>query len=85
MKINLFHRLSFILLILFFSCYESQNELKIAPVFSDHMVLQQQSDVAIWGSGSPGNDIKVICSWGVESKSKISEDGSWKFFIKTPT
>tara|TARA_B100000575_G_C23142376_1_gene665235 strand:+ start:3590 stop:5641 length:2052 start_codon:yes stop_codon:yes gene_type:complete len=84
MKINLFHRLSFFLLILFFSCYDNQNELKIAPVFSDHMVLQQQSDVAIWGSGSPGNDIKAICSWGEESKSIISEDGSWKFFIKTP-
>ena len=84
MKINLFYLPSFILLILLSSCYDDQNELKIAPVFSDHMVLQQNSDVAIWGSGSPGNDIKVICSWGEESKSKILEDGSWKFSIKTP-
>ena len=62
MKINLLYLSSFILLILLSSCYDDQNELKIAPVFSDHMVLQQNSDVAIWGSGSPGNDIKVICS-----------------------
>ena len=66
------------------SCYLNHNEFKVAPVFSDHMVLQQKSDVIIWGRGNPGYDIEVISSWGKKSKNKISEDGSWNVLLKTP-
>ena len=66
------------------SCYLNHNEFKVAPVFSDHMVLQQKSDVIIWGRGNPGDDIEVISSWGEKSKNKISEDGSWNVLLKTP-
>ena len=47
------------------------------------MVLQQQSDVRIWGSGLPGNNIEIVSSWGEISKTKISENGNWHVFIKT--
>ena len=72
------------LLVLYISCKRNYYEFKVAPVFSDHMVLQQKTDVTIWGSGSPGNDIEVISSWGEKSKNKISEDGSWNVLLKTP-
>ena len=72
------------LLVLYISCKRNYYEFKVAPVFSDHMVLQQKTDVTIWGSGSPGNDIEVISSWGEKSKNKILEDGSWNVLLKTP-
>ncbi len=70
--------------LLFFGCSAVDPNLKVAPIFSDHMVLQQQSDVRIWGSGSPGNNIEIVSSWGEISKTKISENGKWHVFIKTP-
>ncbi len=72
------------LLVLYISCKRNYYEFKVAPVFSDHMVLQQKTDVTIWGSGSPGNDIEVISSWGEKSKNKILKDGSWNVLLKTP-
>ena len=73
-----------VLSVLHISCYLNHNELKVAPVFSDHMVLQQKSDVTIWGSGNPGYNIEVTSSWGEKSKNKIAEDGSWNVLLKTP-
>ena len=70
--------------LLFFGCSAVDPNLKVAPIFSDHMVLQQQSDVRIWGSGLPGNNIEIVSSWGEISKTKISENGNWHVFIKTP-
>ena len=70
--------------LLFFGCSAVDPNLKEAPIFSDHIVLQQQSDVRIWGSGLPGNNIEIVSSWGEISKTKISENGNWHVFIKTP-
>ena len=83
MRINKIYIYLIVLLVLNISC-NRYYELKVAPVFSDHMVLQQTTNVTIWGSGSPGNDIEVISSWGEKSKNKISEDGSWNVLLKTP-
>ena len=67
MRINKIYIYLIVLLVLNISC-NRYYELKVAPVFSDHMVLQQKTNVTIWGSGSPGNDIEVISSWGEKVK-----------------
>lgn len=69
---------------IFFSCSNKINEFKVAPIFSNHMVLQQNTDVPIWGVGSPGENIEIITSWGKVYKKNISENGSWDISIKTP-
>lgn len=55
------------------------------PVFSDNMVLQQQSKAAIWGEATPGKKVKISASW---SKSKFEayadENGKWFTRISTP-
>ena len=51
-------------LFLLIACNKEVRPLQLAPLFTDHMVLQQQKKVAVWGTGEPGAQIKIISSWG---------------------
>ena len=84
MKLRSSYLYASIISILYYSCSNNANSFKVAPVFSNHMVLQQNTDVPIWGSGSPGENIEIITSWGEVSRKNVSENGSWNISIKTP-
>lgn len=56
--------------------------LSIAPVFSDHMVLQRGMALPVWGTAEPGAEISL--SFGGQSKSTIAEaDGQWRVQLKS--
>lgn len=60
------------------------SDLKIASVFTDHMVLQRNSKVAVWGSAKPGDKVTVSTSWGAGTKTtKVNADGRWRVEIPT--
>lgn len=60
-------------------------EIELPDIFSDNMVLQQQSDARIWGWSSPGAKISVKPSWGGKSYSvKAGDDGRWDLTVATP-
>ena len=49
------------------------------------MVLQQQTDAAIWGTATAKNRVEVTTSWNSQSYStKADLDGKWKLKVKTP-
>ena len=50
------------LVLLISSCTIEKKPLKLAPLFTSHMVLQQEAKVPIWGSASPGAQIEVAAS-----------------------
>jgi sialate O-acetylesterase len=51
-------------------------DLKLASVFSDHMVLQRERPVAVWGWADAGEAVTV--SFAGQSKSTIAaSDGKW--------
>lgn len=52
-------------------------------VFSDNMVLQQQSDVAVWGRAN-GKTVTVTADWLPEPLSAAVENGKWKLRLPTP-
>ena len=52
-------------------------ELSVPRFFSDHMVLQRESDVAIWGTASSGADVEVTFK-GESVQVKAGEDGAWR-------
>ena len=52
-----------IVLILFIFSGVLKAEVKLPAIFGDYMVLQQQTNAAIWGKATPNKTVKVTCSW----------------------
>jgi sialate O-acetylesterase len=78
----------FCLIILFvsFGITSLKAEVKLPAIFGDHMVLQQQTDAAIWGKATPGKSVKVVTSWNKKSYSANSDkEGNWKTKVSTPS
>lgn len=60
-------------------------EVKLPAIFGDNMVLQQQTDAAIWGEASSNKTVKVTTSWNKKSYStKADAAGNWKVKVRTP-
>jgi sialate O-acetylesterase len=63
----------------------SNAEVKLPAIFSDNMMLQQNSDVAIWGWAKPASKINIQPSWSdINYTMVVDESGKWKTKIKTP-
>ncbi len=48
------------------------------------MMLQQKTDVKIWGKATPGSKIAVSADWNAEGEAKTGDDGKWSVTIPTP-
>lgn len=59
-------------------------KVKPASIFTDHMVLQQQSNVALWGWAKPSANVKITTSWNKKTYT-ASADAKGKFKIKVST
>jgi sialate O-acetylesterase len=58
----------------------AQGELKLANVFTDHMVLQQQMPIRVWGWATPGKEIEVSLGNDATSgkgQATAAADGKW--------
>lgn len=74
-------------LLIFFVIAISANafaKVKPASIFTDHMVLQQQSNVALWGWAKPSSTVKIATSWDKKTYT-TSADAKGKFRIKVAT
>lgn len=69
-----------------FSASLTWAQLRLPNVFGDHMVLQQQSSVPIWGWAGPGEELTITASWNKNDPMKVKtpSSGNWKVIIKTP-
>lgn len=60
-------------------------DLKVAGIFGDNMVLQQQSTVPVWGKADAGKTVKVHTSWNNRTyTTRADKDGAWKAMVTTP-
>jgi sialate O-acetylesterase len=60
-------------------------ELWGPSVISNNMVLQQNSEVSIWGWAKPDQVISFKASWGMEEiETRADGYGRWIFKVKTP-
>lgn len=74
-------------LVIFFSIAISASafaKVKPASIFTDHVVLQQQSNVALWGWAKPSANVKITTSWNKKTYT-ASADAKGKFKIKVAT
>lgn len=59
--------------------------LKLAAIFSDNMVLQQQSKAPLWGWAEKGTKINVTTSWNNKHYEAVADkEGKWKVTVDTP-
>lgn len=79
-------KLKFTILLNLAFCIIASATVKPASIFTNHMVLQQQSNVAIWGWAKPSSKVKIITSWNKESYSVATDqNGKWKVKVATPS
>ena len=81
---NIIHIL-FFLPIFAFQLKKDTTSLQVTSLFSDHMVLQQKSNVKFWGKGKPNNEITILSSWGKDSKTIVNKEGDWNVSLETPS
>ncbi len=63
----------------------SHAEVTMPSIFSNNMVLQQQSNAAIWGKSDLKGEVTITPSWSnKKSVAKIGKDGVWRTTIETP-
>ncbi len=60
------------------------SSLRLPSLFCDHMVLQREADVNVWGWGKPGEPVRVTAGWtpGL-TETKVEPDGTWHVSLKT--
>ena len=76
-----------ILSLLFMTCLtiSGQAKVKLPHLVSDNMVIQQQTDVRLWGWTKPGKKVTAIPSWSQErSEAKADKAGRWLLTVKSP-
>lgn len=60
-------------------------KVTLPAIFTDNMVLQQQSDVKIWGRAKPGKAVKVTTSWDKKTYETVAgTSGDWMTTVSTP-
>ena len=56
--------------------------ISLPHFFSDHMVLQRERDVAIWGTASPRAEVTIAFK-DASAKTKADDKGRWRVRIRT--
>ncbi len=60
-------------------------DLKLPTIFSNNMIMQQQSVVSIWGWSKPNSKVSINVSWNKKKyKTKSNNSGEWLLKISTP-
>ena len=60
-------------------------EVRLPAVIGSNMVLQQQSEVPLWGWADPGEKITIRARWRKgRARAKADADGKWTAMLTTP-
>lgn len=60
-------------------------DVQLPKLFSDHMILQQETSNSVWGIAEPGEAVIVKASWGAGAEATADAKGDWKVFLSTPS
>lgn len=78
------------LLILFIGCAsvataQTRTPISLPSLFSDHMVLQQEDSVPVWGWGDAGTTVTIVGSWAPDDtvSAAVDDNGRWMGKIRT--
>jgi sialate O-acetylesterase len=75
----------FILLFVLAGCPVSLAKVALPSIFGNNMVLQRDSQVLLWGWGSPNEEVTIVSSWDGKTVSiKTDNAANWKIDLTTP-
>ena len=75
-----------IALFVFLASFQINAKIKLPALFSDNMMLQQKSNVPIWGWAEKNANVTIKTSWNSKIyKTKADVSGKWKTALQTPT
>lgn len=67
------------------SCAATNAQVRLSPLFTDNMVMQQKTDAPIWGTCEAGRTVSVTTSWNKRRYETVAaNDGKWKVKVATP-
>lgn len=59
-------------------------KIKLPAIVGDNMVLQQSTDVKVWGWAAPKSEVEVAPSWCSPVRTRADKDGCWCVTVHTP-
>ena len=78
-------KFSLISVLLLAAASQAMAKVTLPPIFSDNMVIQQQTEAAVWGWTKPGRKVVITPSWSGKGTSVVAgKDGKFLTRISTP-
>lgn len=73
------------LLVICLSFTKTFADVQLPAIFSNGMVLQQQTVVHLWGKGNPGKRLRITTGWDEKHHfTMIDDKGEWHIKVSTP-
>ena len=71
--------------VILLSFLSSKADIKLPAIFSDNMLMQQKTQVNIWGQASANKTVTIKASWNKKAiKTTADANGNWKAVLTTP-
>ena len=64
---------------------QEKKMIEIPAIFSDNMVLQQNSEINFWGKAPVNVKVYLTASWGSSSNTTVEQNGLYHLKLKTPS
>ena len=60
-------------------------KVKLPALVGDNMILQQQTEVTLWGTAAPEAEVRVTPAWNGQTMTcRADKDGGWTLAVETP-
>jgi sialate O-acetylesterase len=59
--------------------------MQVASVFQDHMVLQRERPLPVWGKATPGQTVTVTLARDITATTRTGADGRWQVSLPAQT
>lgn len=78
-------RISCLIIYISLAFNDVQAQITLPSIFTDHMVLQQNADIPVWGWGTASAKIRVVGSWALQDTATAiaASNGYWETKLKT--
>ncbi len=69
--------------VMIFCAGQLKAQTKLASLFDDHMVLQRNAQIAIFGFDKPNAKVTITTTWGAKAMATTNSYGKWKTTLVT--